>query len=68
MLLSELNAFYMKALLWIPEDHKTVVGRHFLNGFIGFRAVGEVYDYLSSDRWEVSDVLLYNTNNVSQYQ
>jgi len=50
MLLAELNAFYLKALLWIPEDHKAVMGRHFLNGLTGFCAVGEVYDYLSSKR------------------
>ncbi|KAI8869095.1 PSS-domain-containing protein [Ramicandelaber brevisporus] len=46
-LICELNAFYLKFLLWIPPEHPLVTYRLILMFLFGLPAVREFYDYLS---------------------
>lgn len=45
-LLSELNTFYLKAVLWIPAGHWTVLTRLWFLVFWGAPATREFYDYM----------------------
>lgn len=44
---SELNAFYLKYLLWIPPEHPINTIRVILHGLAGCTAVRELYQYVS---------------------
>lgn len=44
---SELNAFYLKHLLWIPPPHWLNVARVVLHGLMGIVAVRELYQYFT---------------------
>lgn len=43
----EINAFYLKYLLWIPPEHPLNVYRLIFYFFIGICGVREGYQYLS---------------------
>lgn len=45
-LLSELNTFYLKAVLWIPAGHRIVLIRLWFLVFWGSPAIREFYDYM----------------------
>jgi phosphatidylserine synthase 2 len=42
---AELNAFYLKYLLWIPPNHSINIVRLFMIALMGFGAIREVYQY-----------------------
>lgn len=46
ILLSELNTFYLKAVLWIPAGHRIVLIRLWFLVFWGTPATREIYDYM----------------------
>lgn len=46
-LASELNAFYLKALLWIPPPHWINFSRVVLHGLMGMVALRELYQYFT---------------------
>lgn len=45
ILIDELNLFYLKAILWIPQSHAIIFWRTLLHAFIGSVAVNETYTY-----------------------
>lgn len=45
--LCELNVFYLKAALWIPPEHYTVLGRLLFFSLMGPVTIRETYDYLN---------------------
>jgi phosphatidylserine synthase 2 len=49
-LVAELNAFYLKHLLWIPPNHLLNWIRITLIGLLGFMGTREVYEYFSNPR------------------
>ena len=49
-LLCELNAFYLKYLLWIPPAHPINIYRLFVFFLFTLPAIREVYQYLSDPR------------------
>ena len=49
-LIAELNAFYLKHLLWIPPNHTLNWIRVVLIGFMGLVSVREVYEYFSNPK------------------
>jgi phosphatidylserine synthase 2 len=44
-LIAEVNAFYMKALLWIPSSHVLNWTRMWIIAFMGLIAVADIYRY-----------------------
>ncbi|KAJ1962691.1 hypothetical protein IWQ62_003447 [Dispira parvispora] len=48
VLVCELNAFYLKYLLWIPPEHPLVTYRLILMFLFGIPSTREAYDYLMS--------------------
>ncbi|KAJ3329831.1 hypothetical protein HDU76_007067 [Blyttiomyces sp. JEL0837] len=51
----ELNAFYLKYLLWIPSEHYINIGRLLMYFFLCMPAVREAYQYLT-DEWPLQEV------------
>ena len=45
-MICELNAFYLKAILWVPPNHVFNLYRLTLYSFMGSVSIREIYDYL----------------------
>lgn len=50
MLIAELNAFYLKYILWIPPEHILNVLRLLLHAFMGTVAVRETFQYFTDEK------------------
>ena len=53
ILLTELNCFYLKFVMWAMPDHPYVLGRLFFMAGGGAVAVREAYDYLAGIATEI---------------
>jgi phosphatidylserine synthase 2 len=47
VMLVDLNAFFIKFVLWIPPPHHLVLGRLFLWFLIGLPALRELYQFIT---------------------
>jgi len=53
ILLTELNCFYLKFVMWAPPDHPYVLGRLCYMACMGAVALREAYDYLAGVTTEI---------------